>query len=286
MRSTVDTPRELLEQLVTLHPGASRTTLRQMLAAGRVRVNGAVEKNARRTLQGGDIVDVAPRTSSHLLPSELSILHEDDQLIVVVKDAGLLTVSTEAEREKTAQSYLNGYLRRRGFRERIHVVHRLDRDTSGVLVFAKDFPTREKLKDLFSRHAIDRVYSAIVEGSVAQNAGTFRSHLREDPSTLSVSSIDDPEGGKLAVTHYSVLRRGARYSFVEVTLETGRKNQIRVHFSEAGHPIAGDRRYGAKSDPIGRLALHAELLGFVHPVTGKKMVFRAPVPDSFRSLRD
>lgn len=275
----------VLEMLETLVPGATRTTLRQMMRADRVRVNGEIERDAKRQLVAGDVVDVGQKGSAHLLPRELSVLYEDDDLIVVNKAAGLLTVSTENEKEQTAQNWLNIYLKQKGYSSRIHVVHRLDRDTSGVLVFAKSFEIREALKLLFAAHDIERVYVAIVEGNVQADSGTFRSYLRENEDTFQVRSTTSQIHGKLAVTHYKVLERIGDYTLVEVTLETGRKNQIRVHFSEAGHPIVGDERYGAHADPIGRLGLHARLLGFVHPTTGKKMTFTSPVPDSFRTIR-
>lgn len=284
MRKTAERESTLLEILGELVPGTSNTTLRQMLQSDRVRVNSAVEKNAKRKIVAGDVVDVASKGSAHLIPPELSVLYEDADLIVVNKASGLLTVSTESEKDRTVQSWLNIYLREKKFGSRIHVVHRLDRDTSGVLVFAKNFETREKLKERFAAHDIERVYTAIVEGAVREKRGTFRSMLVENEETFHVRSTTSSTKGKLAVTHYSVVKAGEQYTMVDVTLETGRKNQIRVHFSEAGHPVAGDERYGAKTDPLKRLALHARLLGFVHPKTGKKMTFTAPLPDVFNSL--
>lgn len=283
MRTRVEDPIPLLDYLQGVFPESSRTTLRNMLQSGRVRVNGAVEKSPRRQLASRDIVDVGPR-ATQLLPEVLSILHEDDDLIVVNKDVGLLTVATPYEREQTAQALLNGYLRSKRIVDRIHVVHRLDRDTSGVLVFARSYPVREALKEQFARHDIERVYVAIIEGAMPRPSGTIRSYLREDRD-LTVRSVAASDGGKLAVTHYQTVERGSRYSRVEVRLETGRKNQIRAHLSEAGHPVVGDRRYGATSSPLGRLGLHAAVLGFVHPSTSRKMRFEAPLPDAFCRLK-
>lgn len=284
MKRNVEREMTLLDCLAEMHPQASRTTLRQMLRFGRVRVNGEPEVDGRRTLSSGDEVAVGARETSALLPPELSIIHEDDDIIVINKAAGLLTVATPNEKDRTAQAFLNEYLRRKGITERIHVVHRLDRDTSGVLVFARSFPVRESLKELFAAHAITRVYTAIVEGAMDQPSGTFRSTLREDVDTYQVRSVNNPARGKLAITHWRVIASTPRYTIVEVTLETGRKNQIRVHFSEAGHPVVGDERYGTGENPIGRLGLHAGVLGFPHPTTGKEMRFEAPLPDAFRRL--
>lgn len=273
----------LLDALAALYPESSRTTLRQMLQSGRVRVNGEAEKNARRELEVGDVVDVGDRTLQRLLPDGLSILHEDADVIVVLKANGLLTVATERERETTAQAYLNGYLAQKRGAERIHVVHRLDRETSGVLVFAKNFEAREQLKEQFAAHTVDRLYVALVEGELHPPDGTFRSFLRERRD-LRMESVDAHPDAKYAVTHYRTVETNGSYSLLEVKLETGRKNQIRTHLSEAGHPIVGDRLYGSEVNPIGRLGLHAKILGFDHPATREHLVFTAPVPKVFRSV--
>lgn len=277
----------LLGALAGMYPDSTKTTLRQFLQAGRVRVNGEIEKNARRDLEAGDLVMVAQKSVQITLPPELSILHEDDHVIVVMKAHGLLTVATERERETTAQAYLNVYLKEKG-EDRIHVVHRLDRETSGVLVFAKSFEAREALKEKFAVHDVERVYIALIEGEMTPPSGTIRSHLRERRD-LRMESVDIregplPEGVKLGVTHYRTIETNGRYSMLEVRLETGRKNQIRTHLAEAGRPILGDRMYGSTTNPLGRLGLHAKLLGFDHPFTGKRMVFTVPVPKVFRTI--
>ena len=272
----------LLERLKVLYPDSSNTTLRKILQSGRVRVNGEVEKEAKRIIDAAETVDVAPKTVQQALPPEIALLYEDDAILVVLKSHGLLTVATEREREHTVQAYLNDYLKQKG-EGRVHVVHRLDRDTSGVLLFAKDFETREALKQRFAAHDIDRVYVAIIEGRMEPAAGTIRSHLRERRD-LRMQSVGVHPEAKLAVTHYRTIAIADRYSMLEVTLETGRKNQIRAHLSEAGHPIVGDQLYGSTSNPLGRLGLHAKLLGFDHPHSGKRMSFTAPLPKVFREL--
>ncbi len=281
-RRIVDAPASLIDALQTLYADSSKTTLRKMLQSGRIRVNGEIEKNAKRELERDDVIDIAQKETQLALPPGLTILHEDEDLIVVLKSQGLLTVATERERENTAQAYLNAYLLEKG-EERIHVVHRLDRETSGVLVFAKNFETREALKERFAAHEIDRLYVAIIEGAMQPAAGTIRSHLLERKD-LRMQSVDAHPDAKLAVTHYRTIANSDPYSVLEVTLETGRKNQIRAQLSEAGHPVVGDQLYGSTTNPLGRLGLHAKLLGFQHPVTGKKMTFTAPLPKSFRDL--
>lgn len=281
MKLVVRETQALLDALAQLYPDSTKTTLRQMLQAGRVRVNGEVEKNARRELDAGELVEVGQKAVQPALPPGLAILHEDDDVIVVLKSHGLLTVATERERETTAQAYLNVYLKEKGG-ERIHVVHRIDRETSGVLVFAKNFEAREALKEKFAAHDVERVYVAVIEGEMDPPQGTIRSHLRERRD-LRMESVDFHPDAKLAVTHYRTIETNGRYSMLEIRLETGRKNQIRTHLAEAGHPVVGDRMYGSTVNPLGRLGLHAKLLGFDHPKTGKKLVFTVPVPKSFTS---
>ena len=283
MRYVVAERKPLLDALAAMFPESSKTTLRQMLQTGRVRVNGEIEKNARRELEEDDTVDVADKAVHRNLPEGLAILHEDNDVIVVLKAHGLLTVATERERDTTAQAYLNVYLGQKKGEERIQVVHRLDRETSGVLIFAKNAYAREQLKEQFAAHTTDRVYIAVIEGRMDPEAGTFSSYLRERRDLKMQSVAEHPEA-KFAVTHYRTIETNDRYSMLEVTLETGRKNQIRTHLSEAGHPVLGDRMYGSTVNPIGRLALHAKLLGFDHPVTRKHMVFTAPVPKAFRGV--
>ena len=272
----------LIESLAALFPDSSRTTLRQMLQHGRVRVNGEVEKDAKRDVDDDDIVDVAAKSITFALPPGLALLHEDDDVLVVLKSNGLLTVATERERETTAQAFLNDYLKQKG-EGRVHVVHRLDRETSGVLVFAKNFEAREALKEQFAAHSVDRVYIAIIEGSLDKPRGTFRSNLIERKD-LRMQSVTAHPNAKLAVTHYRTIESNSRWSMIEVRLETGRKNQIRAHLSEAGHPVIGDQLYGSTKNPIDRLGLHAKILGFTHPSTGERLTFTAPIPKSFREL--
>jgi RluA family pseudouridine synthase len=282
VRHVVSEAQALLDALARLFPESSKTTLRQMLQGGRVRVNGEVEKNARRELDTDDLVEIGQKAVAPVLPPGLAILHEDDDVLVVLKAHGLLTVATERERETTAQAYLNVYLKSKGG-ERVHVVHRLDRETSGVLVFAKHFEAREALKEKFAAHDIERVYVAVIEGELDPPRGTFRSHLRERKD-LRMESVDAHPDAKLAVTHYRTIETNGRFSLLEIRLETGRKNQIRTHLAEAGHPVVGDRLYGSTINPLARLGLHAKLLGFDHPATGKRLVFTAPVPKGFVTL--
>lgn len=268
--------RTVLEALQSLFPDSSKTTLRQLLANDRVRVNGAPERDAKRELGDNEHVSVA--TKSEKLDPRIRILYEDNDVIVVDKAAGLLSVPDDRVRHETVETFLTTYAS-----SEVHHVHRLDRDTSGVLVFAKTTHARDRLQEQFADHKTDRVYVAIVQGKFGESRGTFRSRLAEDRD-MKVRSVES--GGKEAITHYRVIASGKRWSMVEATLETGRRNQIRVHFAEAGHPIIGDLMYGnGREDGFGRLALHAKTLSFVHPRSGKKMSFEAEVPETFRNAK-
>jgi 23S rRNA pseudouridine1911/1915/1917 synthase len=255
-----------------------------MLSQGRVRVNGDLCTFAAHPIRSGDALEIGPRSIARKLPNGLKILYEDPEILVVRKPAGLLTIATTGERERTAYAYLRGYLKERNLRQRLFVVHRLDKFASGILVFAKAERVKSILQSVFRRHEIQRKYWAIVEGIVEKDRGTIRSYLAQDRS-FRMHSTEDRKRGKSAVTHFQVLRRLRDITVLEVTLETGRKNQIRVHLSEAGHPIVGDRAYGSTQDPFGRLGLHAFQLGFRHPVRGAPLLFQtAPPPEFLRYM--
>jgi len=278
-----ETSPTLLDVLQQRFPDSSKTTIRKMLRSDRVRVNGTPERDAKRPIAAGDSVEIAAR--SERIDPRIRILFEDADLIVVDKAEGLLTVPSPEVRHETAETFLNAYLGGGHGETRIHHVHRLDRDTSGLLVFAKNTYVRARLQELFAAHDIDRVYVAIVHGKLREPAGTFRSFVAED-GDLRVCSVAGAAQGKEAITHYRTTASGRRYSILDVTLETGRRNQIRVHLAEAGYPVVGDTMYGRGfDDELGRLGLHAKHLGFMHPRSGKKVAFTADVPRSFRELR-
>ena len=171
-----------------------------------------------------------------------------------------------------------------GRNSRIFIVHRIDRETSGLVIFAKDETTKLQLQETWNKSVLERKYCAILEGHPASERGTVHSWLKENPKSMKVTSSPEDNGGKEAVTHYRVLSYGRHYSLVEFELETGRKHQIRVHASMTGCPVAGDRKYGAKGNPAGRLALHARSITFRHPVTGKVLSFETPLPNVFKTV--
>lgn len=281
MRAAIHVAGTILEALQLLVPGASKRTLRQMLNQGRVCVNGKPCKIAVQEVGVGDVVEIGERKAPPTLPKDLAIIFEDEAILIIHKSAGLLTVATTHEKERTAYAYLSRYLSEHKLGRKLFVVHRLDKFASGLLVFAKSAKVKKKLQDIFLKHDIQRKYWAIVEGRVERNRGTIRSHLAPDRS-LRMHSTLDRRAGKSAITHYRVLRRFSDITTLEVTLETGRKNQIRAHLSELGHPIVGDRSYGSTQDPLGRLGLHAFHLGFVHPTRGVPVEYQTEPPQEFR----
>ncbi len=252
-----------------------------MLAQGRVRLNGEVCKFAARKAGAGDVIEVVRRAAPPSRIHGLEVVFDDEDLLVIHKPAGLLTVATLHERERTAYKFLREYLQDPLRRQKLFVVHRLDKFVSGLLVFAKSETVKAGLQAQFRRHQIQRKYWAIVEGRVEKDRGTIRSRLAQDRSKR-MHSTDDAGAGKDAVTHFRVLRRLRELTCLEVTLETGRKNQIRAHLSELGHPIVGDRAYGSKVDPLGRMGLHAFCLGFVHPGLRTPLLFKTEPPPQFR----
>jgi len=213
----------------------------------------------------------------------LRILFEDDTILVVDKPAGLLTIATDTEKENTLYAALRTRAGRKKPPEKIFVVHRLDREASGLLVFAKTVEAKERLQEQFKDHSAGRRYLTVVEGRIAKDDFSIRSYLAEN-AAYRVYSTRKKEAGKLAVTHVHVVKRSPKTTVIQVRLETGRKHQIRVHLAEAGFPIIGDKVYGSRSNPIRRLALHGEYLSFRHPSTGKRLEFRSSYPRTFDAL--
>lgn len=265
----------LMEALGELSPQSSKTTLRSWIKEGRVNVDGLPVKKGDVTILEGQQVELGSRP--RFAQAGVRILYDDQHLVIIDKPSGILSVSTAFEKGETAHAFLKAKYKPR----RVHVVHRLDQDTSGVMLFAFTEQLRDSIKKTFEKHEIDRIYYAVVEGSLTEEAGTWKSYLYEDANYF-VHSTQDIRKGVLAVTHYKVKARSRQYTLLELKLETGRKNQIRVHCQAAGHPVAGDKKYGAKTNPLKRLGLHAHLLGFKHPVTGKDMSFESPIPEAFK----
>ena len=274
----------LLEFLIGAMPQRKRTAIKNLLSHNQIAVNGIPTTQFDMALKAGDEVKAnLTREFRVFYNRRLKLVYEDDDIIVVNKGYGLLSMGTDKIKEGTAYSILREYLKWQDPRNKLFIVHRLDRDTSGLMVFAKSQEAKDKLQHNWNNMVSARKYLAVVEGRPESEEGEVRSYLAEN-SRFEVYSTDKPEEGQLAVTRYRTLRSRNGYSLMEVSLDTGRKNQIRVHMKDLGHPIAGDRRYGAKSSPIHRMALHAQTLRFIHPMTRKDMNFSTPVPASFARM--
>lgn len=270
-----------------LRHGYSRNRIRQLLKYKSLSVNGEVVRHPEMPLSTGDRITV--RTSSAgvatdvIRRSGIAIRYEDDAIMVVEKPAGLLTMATESERRNTLYFLLNEYLKAKSpdKGERVFIVHRLDRDTSGLLIFAKSEDVQQRLRNQWK--SVEKRYLAVVDGVPGRREGVISGYVSE-MSTLKVYVAGETSGARLAVTEYRVLRWGRDHALVEVKLVTGRKHQIRVHLASIDHPVAGDRRYGSRTNPIGRLALHASSITFRHPVTGTVMAFGSRLPAAFTPL--
>lgn len=274
----------LLDFLIASMPERKRTAIKNLLSHNQIAVNGQPVTQFDTELKPCDEVKAnLTREFRVFYNRRLKIVYEDDDIIVVNKGYGLLSMGTDKIKEGTAYSILRDYLKWKDPRNKLFIVHRLDRDTSGLMVFAKSEEAKNRLQHNWNNMVISRKYLAVVEGKPEPEEGVVRSYLAEN-SRFEVYSTDKPEEGQLAITRYKTLRSRNGYSLIEVSLDTGRKNQIRVHMKDLGHPIAGDRRYGAKSSPIHRMALHAQTLRFVHPMTRKDMNFSTPVPASFAKM--
>ena len=286
-RFTVNAATSVELALQSRMPTASRRTLKQLVEHERVRVDGRRVRRLDAPVAAGATVEVVPRgmrpAPERPMPHGLTVLFEDDTIVVVEKPAGLLSIATDRERKRTAYAAVRAHVKARDPRERVFIVHRLDRSTSGVLVFAKTPEAKEALQTALAGRTVDRVYHAVLEGVLRDDAGTLRSHLVES-SAHKVHVTADARRGVEAITHYRVVRRGRSRTLVEVRLVTGRKAQIRVQFAEENHPVVGDRVYGKGTDPIGRVALHATRIAFDHPRTGGRVTFRSRTPATFAQL--
>ena len=298
----------LLEYLFQLFPGQSRTGVKNMLSKGRILVNGESRTAFDLPLKKGDRITVLSKgisiaratrndARSEVEKAGVQILFEDENYIVVDKPSGMLTVATGKEK-KTLYALLNAYIKVNARMQRkedllsgrepdrstakIWIVHRLDRGTSGVLVFAKNERAKDILKSKWKDLVAERKYIAWLEGKLEKERGAIQSWLAENPKSLKMVSYDqEVPGSQLAITHYRVLSYSRHYTQVEFSLQTGRKNQIRVHAASLEHPVAGDEKYGAQTDPVKRLALHAETLVFRNPFSGKTVRCTSPLPACF-----
>ncbi|MEE0487782.1 MAG: RluA family pseudouridine synthase [Prevotella sp.] len=279
---TVKENAPLLEYLIN-NVSESRSKLKATLQGRGIAVNGRMVTQFDYQLKAGDKIIISRHKKQNQFKSRyVKIVYEDRWLVVVEKNIGILSMAA-GHSSLNVKSVLDDYFLKSRQKCRAHVVHRLDRDTSGLMVYAKDIETEQILEHNWHQIVYDRRYVAVVSGEMEQNSGTIANWLKDNKAYITYSSPTD-NGGKYAVTHFQVLNRTTEHSLVEYKLETGRKNQIRVHSADMGHPICGDMKYGNGDDPLHRLCLHAYMLCFTHPVTGEPMEFSTPIPTAFRSL--
>ena len=279
----VNAPQGLLAFLLE-NVKQSRTKIKATLQGRGIKVNGKTVSQFDFPLEPGMKVAVSKtkRNQQSFKNRYVKIVYEDKWLIVIEKNVGILSMAA-GHSSLNVKSVLDDYFKKSHQKCTAHVVHRLDRDTSGLMVYAKDMETEQILEHNWHDIVYDRRYVAVVSGEMEKDEGTIENWLKDNKAYITYSSPVD-NGGKLAITHYHVLDRTTDHSLVEFKLETGRKNQIRVHAADMGHPVCGDTKYGNGDDPLHRLCLHAWLLCFTHPVTGEPMEFDTIVPTSFRML--
>ena len=279
----VKAPIQLLDFIEQALQGISRSKAKAILGGGGVRVDHKNTKQFDLELKPGQLVEISKRKPKGELQSKfVKIVYEDPQIIVIEKAPGILSMAS-SHHSFCVKKVLDDYFHRTHQKCSAHVVHRLDRDTSGLLVYAKTIEAEQILEHNWQDIVTDRRYMALVSGKMEQQSGTVKSWLKDNKAYFTYSSPTD-NGGKFAVTHFRVLRSSDTHSLVELKLETGRKNQIRVHMQDLGHPVCGDTKYGNGDDPIGRLALHAFRLNFYHPITGEPLHFETGVPRKFQIL--
>src|SRR5574344_1583364 len=272
----------LLEYLLTAISG-SKNKIKDTLQGRGIKVNGKVVTQYDYARKPGDKVSASNSKRNDTFKSRyVSVVYEDKYLIVVEKKPGILSMAA-GHSSLNVKSVLDDYFKRTRQKCHAHVVHRLDRDTSGLMIYAKDMETEQILEHEWHNIVYDRRYVALVSGEMEEQTGTIANWLKDNSAYVTYSSPVD-NGGKYAVTHFSVLDCSTKHSLVEYKLETGRKNQIRVHTADMGHPVCGDIKYGNGDTPLHRLCLHAYMLCFYHPVTRKPMEFSTPIPSKFKEV--
>lgn len=284
-------PQGLLDFLLENIKGQSRNNIKKLLSNKCIMVDGACVSQFDFLLAKGDVVSISSvpmrkGTKKALkLPRgvNLDIIYEDDEIIAINKPSGLLSVATDKEKDKTAYRMLMDYVRINNPRNRVFIVHRIDKDTSGILIVTKNEKLKQLLQDSWNDLVTKRGYIAVCDGVFKEKEGTIKSYLKETSTNVMYSS-DNPHNGQLAITHYKVMKENKKYSMVDVNIDSGRKNQIRVHMGDLGHNIIGDTKYGNPTNPLKRLGLHAYALEFKHPITKNMIKLKTPIPKEFISL--
>ena len=285
MEISIDKESILLDELALQFKNTSKNKLRKMLTEGRISVNGKIEHRAKRELIKGDLVKILDKaTSKEITPppqqkiTNLEIIFEDDDILVVEKPAGLLSVATNKMESDTLHSRCLDYIRTKHHSNWCYIVHRLDRETSGIMIFALSKQNKEYLQEQFAERSIYRTYFALVEGKLPRKHGTEIEWLLEDKNLRVKKVKPNTKSSKEAITHWEVVKENQSTSLVRVAIDTGRRHQIRMAMKSLGSPVVGDDLHGAKTDPMGRVCLHASSLEFLHPQTDEPVRFETRVP--------
>ncbi|MCQ2193909.1 MAG: RluA family pseudouridine synthase [Paludibacteraceae bacterium] len=274
---------QLFDYVMNKMGSMSRTAVKTLLTNQKISVNEHIVTQFNHPLKNGDVVSINfSNKESGLHHSKLRILYEDDYLIVVHKAEGLLSIATDKKETATAFHIIMNHQKKQSPKNRVYVVHRLDRETSGVLLFAKTKEVQEALQTYWHHDVLEKIYYAIVDGEMENDKGTITSWLTESPKSKIVYSSPTDNGGEKAVLHYETLKKNHKYSLVKINLVTGKKNQIRVQMQSIGHPISGDKKYGSEFSPLHRVALHAAKLTLRHPATGQRISFESPLPENMK----
>ncbi|SMG32741.1 23S rRNA pseudouridine1911/1915/1917 synthase [Marivirga sericea] len=275
---------ELLKYLISNYPNKKKALLKQVMGGGQIRINGDVITQFNHGLKKGDEIQINwAKPSKKVKLQKLNILYEDQDLIVIEKEAGLLSVASLKEKKKNAVQILKEHMEAIDPRIKVYIIHRLEREASGILLFAKSQKIQELLQNSWEDYVIDRKYIAIVEGKIKESSHTLRNYLRSNKNNQ-VFIVNTPENATEAITHFNLLKQSNAYSMLEFKLETGFKNQIRVQMAHFGFPVTGDKKYTAKKNPLGRVALHANLMELKHPISGEHLKFELVPPSNFRNL--
>ena len=277
----------LLSILSLMYPNSSNSKLRKMLTGGRVSIDGELVHKAKTVVKKGQKITVTNKSEAMIKSpppnrgkksSKLTILHEDNQIIVVIKPSGLLSVATNKLEKNTLHSRCVNYMKSKSQREWCHIVHRLDRDTSGVMVFAKDVETKKHLQSQFSARSVERIYHALVEGNTSESKGTDIAWIYEDKK-LNVKRVrSNFRGAREAITHWELINQNDLFSLMRIKIDTGRRHQIRLAMKNLGTPVVGDLLHGAKTNKFNRICLHASKISFNHPKTNDLVTFESNAP--------
>lgn len=280
----VDREIKLIDFLREKISSKSKNNIKSFLSNEMVRVNNIIQTNHDFKLKDNDVVEIK---NNYIINKKynlkIEIIYEDSDIIVINKPAGLLTMASNKEKKRTAYNIIREYLIKSDKNNKVFIIHRLDKDTSGVIIFAKNLKTKSLFQSLWSKNVLTKEYVAVVEGHLKKDKGSIRTYLKENEEGY-VYSVKNKSEGKLSITNFEKIKENKRYTMLKILIKTGRKNQIRVHLKEIGNPIVGDKKYGSVVDPVKRLCLHSKKIELINPLNNQQMVFESKIPFLFEAL--